>query len=346
MGKLYLDKDEARFLDNTIATWEKDELINADTGARLRESYNVKHFDWHRLAQYSFWIAMTSGVVAITSLVFDKSIMKMLQRLYDTPNFLISILTGLCAAFFYYFGQRQRLRYPQRTLSNEAAITAGVLFTAISLTFLGKSIDNGSGHYSILIFLSVFIYGTLAVFFRSRLLWIFALASLGIWFATETTYQSKGSYYFWGMNFALRFVVFGALLAVFSRFQNKVKALAPYARLSFVISLFYFFSSLWMLSIFGNLGSIVEWDKHKQITLFYWAILSTLIALGFMLYGLKKKDSVCREFGIAFLLINLYSRYFEYFWNITDKAPFFGLLALSFWFIGRKAESIWQLNKE
>lgn len=69
-----------------------------------------------------------------------------------------------------------------------------------------------------------------------------------------------------------------------------------------------------------------------------------MVSLGFMIYGLKGKDALAREFGITFLLINIYTRYVEYLWDITDKAVFFGVLAISFWLIGRKAEKIWNLR--
>jgi hypothetical protein len=84
--------------------------------------------------------------------------------------------------------------------------------------------------------------------------------------------------------------------------------------------------------------------KVKQADIFYWGIVSALVAAGFIIYGLKKKDTIAREFGITFLLINLYTRYFEYFWNMTDKTIFFGILAISFWLIGRKAEKIWNIE--
>ena len=44
------------------------------------------------------------------------------------------------------------------------------------------------------------------------------------------------------------------------------------------------------------------------------------------------------------MLINIYTRYFEYFWDVTDKALFFIILGLSFWLIGRKAEKIWNVE--
>lgn len=47
----------------------------------------------------------------------------------------------------------------------------------------------------------------------------------------------------------------------------------------------------------------------------------------------------------TFLGINLYTRFFELFWDNLHKTVFFGLQALSFWYIGSNAESIWNLGK-
>ena len=63
-----------------------------------------------------------------------------------------------------------------------------------------------------------------------------------------------------------------------------------------------------------------------------------------MFFGLKRNDTLAREFGITFLIIFLYTKYFEYFWNESNAAVFFSILAGSFWLIGRKAEKIWNLN--
>ena len=50
-------------------------------------------------------------------------------------------------------------------------------------------------------------------------------------------------------------------------------------------------------------------------------------------------------FGLIFLFINLYTRFFEYFWDSTHKAAFFAVLAVSFWFFGSRAETIWHFGK-
>ena len=60
-------------------------------------------------------------------------------------------------------------------------------------------------------------------------------------------------------------------------------------------------------------------------------------------WGLKTEDTVARGFGITFLLLNLYTRFFEYFWDNTHKALFFAILGISFWALGSYAERLWKL---
>jgi len=59
--KLNLDKQESEFLNESIKHWEKEHLIDGELAEKLRKSYEVKGFDWMRLAKYSFWIALFCG---------------------------------------------------------------------------------------------------------------------------------------------------------------------------------------------------------------------------------------------------------------------------------------------
>ena len=106
----------------------------------------------------------------------------------------------------------------------------------------------------------------------------------------------------------------------------------------------YLFIALWIMSIFGNYGGLDEWQKVKQIELFHWSILFAAAAIGAIYHGVKYDDAMTRGFGLTFIFINLYTKFFEYFWDGTHKAIFFAILALSFWYLGVKAEKIWQLS--
>mgnify|MGYP003576671600 FL=1 len=344
MGKLNLDKQEADFLNKVISHWESEDIVSQDKAEEMRSSFEIKQFDWRRLAQYSFWIALACGFIAFASLVIDDDILNLLKRLSDAPDIAISIISALAAAWLYYRGQKSKQQHPENVFSNEATVFIAVLFTASSIAFLGKALDNGSGHFSILFLFSVFVYGILAWRFKSRLIWAFALISLGSWFGTETGYQTDWKDYFLRMNYPLRFVFFGTLLTAFGYYLNRIKALQIFRNVTYIIGLIYLFGALWLLSIFGNFGNLEDWFKVKQGDIFYYGIISAVIAIAFILFGLKKKDEIAREFGITFLLVNIYTRYFEYMWDRTDKAIFFGILALSFWLIGRKAEKIWNIE--
>jgi len=342
--KLNIDKLESEFLNDTISHWEKEGMLSGEQGERLRSSYEVKGFDWMRLAKYSFWIALICGFIAFGSLIIDEDVINWLKKLYDTPDIVISIGSGIMAAFQFYLGRRRQKTHPEKVFSNEAIIFTGVLFTACCIAYLGKTFDNGFGHFSLLFLLSVLVYGILAWRMNSRLIWLFSLVSLGSWFGTETGYQTKWGFYFLGMNYPLRFVLFGLLLVAACYILRKRKWFSYFWELTYVVGLLYLFLSLWLLSIFGNYGSIDNWWNIKQISLFYWGIISAAVAAGFMAYGLKSKDVIAREFGITFLLIFIYTKYFEYFWDSTNRTLFFTILAISFWLIGRKAERTWNLR--
>ncbi len=344
MSKLNLDRQESEFLNRALKHWENERLIEPGLAEQLRGSYEVKGFDWMRLAKYSFWIALFCGAIAVGSLIIDDSVIRWLKQLYYTPDIVISILSGIAAAVLFLIGRRWEKRHPEKIFSNEAVIFTGILFTACCIAYLGKTFDNGSGHFSLLFLISVFVYGILAWRMDSRLIWLFTLISLGSWFGTETGYQTHWSGYFLGMNYPLRFVLFGFILVGSFHLLKSRQWFRRFWELTYVTGLLYLFMSLWLLSIFGNLGSIDTWWHIKQISLFYWGIISAVIAGGFLLYGLKTKEVISREFGITFLLIFIYTKYFEYFWEHTNKTLFFGILGISFWLIGRKAERIWNFR--
>lgn len=344
--KLNLDKQESDFLNNSIKHWENERLIDAGVAEKLRNSYQVKGFDWMRLAKYSFWIALFCGAIAVGSLVIDERLLAWLKSLYYTPDIVISIISGIIAAISFYFGSQWQRKFPEKVFSNEAIIFIGVLFTASCIAFMGKAIDNHSGHFSLLFLLSVFVYGVLAYRMRSSMIWLFALVSLGSWFGTETGYQTRWSYYFLGLNYPLRFVLFSMILVAACFILKNKRWFGFFWELTYVIGLLYLFISLWLLSIFGNYGSIDYWWHIKQISFFYWGIISAVVAGGFLMFGLRAKDAIAREFGITFLLVYIYTQYFEYFWDHTNKTLFFSILGASFWLIGRKAERIWNFSNK
>lgn len=101
---------------------------------------------------------------------------------------------------------------------------------------------------------------------------------------------------------------------------------------------FIFFAGLWMVSVFGNYGHLEEWAKVRQYKVILYAIIFGAFSILTLYYGIRHKDDAIRDTGIVTLLLNIYTRYFEYFWDNTNKGLFFLLLGLSFYMIGRWLE--------
>lgn len=325
-----------------IAYWEEEGLLHPGQKERLLESYQNKGFDWKRLAQYSFWIALSCLAFAFLSLLVEDQVRQWLERLYQTPDAVISLFCFGLAVFFYLWGWRQKKRHPARRFTNEAWMMLGVLATAIGLGYASQWVEKENGHYSLLFFVAVATYGFLGIRLQSKMIWLCCLISLGLWFAMETAFHSDWGWKFWGMNYPMRFTIFGTLLTLFAYFvQPRLRALQEMQGLTRATGLSYMLVALWLVSVFGNYSDWEKWLAVRQYQLFYWGLLSLGISAGLGYWGLKRKDPMLREFGIVFFMLNLYSRFFEYLWDTLNRTLFFSLLAISFWLLGRWAEKWW-----
>lgn len=342
---MQLSKKEAHTVENTINTWVADKVISPELSETLLSSYEVTNFDWKRVAKYSFWLAICSIIISLSAAIADEWLIALIKRIFIAPDIVKCASLALLSAGLYYLGIRKKRNNPEKIISNEAIFFLGVVTTAASIAVFGKVIDTGSGHFSLLLLLASIIYGLLGLWFPSKLVWIFSLLSLGSWIGAETGYASGWGSYYLGMNYPLRFVLFGLVLImvstyVFRQWNSRAEFVAP----SRAIGLLYLFIALWIMSIFGNYGDAESWQRAKQIELFHWSILFAAASIGSIYHGAKYDDGMTRGFGITFIFINLYTRFFEYFWDNTHKAVFFAILAISFWYLGSRAEKIWHLD--
>lgn len=96
---------------------------------------------------------------------------------------------------------------------------------------------------------------------------------------TETGYMSGWGSYYLGMNYPLRFVLFGGLMTVCA-LSLETHAIGQRFFLStLVMGLLYLFIALWIMSIFGNCGDMHSWERAKQSELFHWLILLDVAAM-------------------------------------------------------------------
>lgn len=347
MKKLDLNRQEKEIVEHALDFWRENQLLEHEKATELKSTIDERSFEWKVLARYAFWVALVSLIFSVVSLFADNTLEKFVQQFYATPNVVFCVFFAGIAILFYYWGFRNKKQYPEKAFSNETLMLAGSFATAACIGFLGQILDRDNYFFSLLFFLSIVIYGLLSVKLQSKLIWVFTLVALAIWFATETAYRSDWGWKFWGMNYPLRFTIFGIILTLCSVFvQPKFNSLKPFKSTSVVIGLLYSMIALWCLSIFGNYSDFDAWTQIRQYEILYWGILAILLSLGLAIYGLKRKDNVLRDIGFVFFLLNLYTRFVEYLWDNINRTIFFLILAVSFWAVGRWSEKIWKNKAE
>lgn len=338
-------KKEAGTVHTAIHGWADEGVITGEQAEKLHGAVQIISFDWRRLARYSFWGAIVCILISVGSVVADDALRKLLSALFNAPDIVKCLFFASVAVALYYVGVRRKRKHPEKRFSNEAFFFLGVMATAGAIAFLGVTLDTGSGHFSLLLLLAAILYGLLGIWFPSTLVWIFSLLSLASWLGAESGYMSGWGAYYLGMNFPLRFVLIGALFLLGCSLAARLGKGKLFLKSTRVMGYLYLFIALWIMSIFGNYGDMSSWYDVRQYELLHWSVLFGAAALGAIYYGIRHDDGVSRGFGITFLFLNLYTRFFEYFWDLTHKAIFFAVLALSFWALGTRAEKIWNVGR-
>jgi len=337
------DKKESVFLRKALLNWKEIKLLDEAQFQRLNSDIEENAFDWGRLAKYCMWVSVICIFIAVSAFLADEALVAFIRKIFNAPHLVKCLGFSALATGSFWWGIKRKSEMPENTYSNEALLFLGVVATAAAIYELGRVFDNGSGHFSILLLLSFFVYGILGFLFSSNLIWLFSIFSLGSWFGTETGYASGWGAYYLGMNYPLRFVFFGtALVGVALRLETVAKFKNLF-KTTLVMGLLYLFVALWTMSIFGNYNDLELWNHTGHLELFLWSLLMAIASGAAIFHGLKYGSRITKGFGITFLMINLYTRYFEYFWNTMHKAIFFGILGVSFWFLGARAERLWKI---
>ncbi|MCE6990935.1 hypothetical protein [Dyadobacter sp. CY323] len=333
-----LDKKEAEVVGKAIQFWQDKNKISKELADELRGSYELRNSNADAIAIYALISAISCGLLAFGALVIDEKWIELLRKQWGFSENIVGIIFTLIAAVFIFLAKRRKVKLPDARASNEAYNITIILTVAIAITYWTRSLASPESNYAIPLLIATFAYGAISVLLHSTLLWTVAILSFAGWWGAQTYYWSHGSYRFWGMNYPLRMTVFGLAIWGLSWVVNRTKALQFLHEVTYSIGLFLFLVAAWTLSMFGNYDDLSGWTALKQSYFWYWALGFTVMLAGLLYYAFQNKLETLRDLTLVFFLLNIYTRYFEYFWDRTNKGIFFALLALSFWFVGKKAE--------
>ena len=330
-----LEKKEKELVETTITEWENNQLLTKEKADELRSTLVIKKVNG-QIAQYFFIIAIACTLLAFGAIFIDDKLLEKIKQYFDIGNMVIAGGCTLISIFWFVYLSKKR-----KTLNSlvfEVYMVLGGLVVVSGLVYYCKDLGFGPQYTGLLAATTIIIL-SLGMFFKSRALWLAGILAVMGWYGSFAEWQQNEHNLFLGMNYPMRFTVFGVLVIGLGFLQNKIQALKFAHRQTYVIGLLIFFTGLWGVSIFGNYGHYEDWLQVRQVQVIGYSIVLAIISIAALILGIRHNDDITRDFGIIFILLNLYSRYFEFFWNTTNKGIFFIVLAVSFAVIG------WQIEK-
>ncbi len=340
---ILLTRRQARLAARLIERWQHTGALSPETADRLRTRYTVAAFDWQGLARIAVITAAVCFVIAVASIFADAWLRALIARYLDDAVVRTASL-AVAAIALYAWAWLRRRRHPDKPITTEGLLFLAVVATAGALWSLGEALALADDAHRHLVLAAALAYAGLGIWMPSSLVWVFALLSLGGWMGAATGYASGWGAYYLGMNYPLRFVLFGgALIAASAAFARlPAPRLNRLARPTLAMGLLYLFLALWILSIFGNTGDLLIWQLASPAALLAWSVAFAAAAVAAIGHGLRGDDRMTLGFGLTFLAINLYTKYFEYFWDHLHKALFFAVLGASLWALGALAQRLWR----
>ena len=313
-----------------ITDWENVGLISSGQAGLLHQRYDPAPF---RGAIFLKWLGMFAiFMLGMSFLGFIGTVLASFSPLFST------LCLMAVSALVMYFGARLASDKTQKhPFTGQALLTIGLigLYASLSSIYLVSGGDKYSNVYGG--FMLITSVAALFTAYHFHLRWPLLIALLMFFhgIGSMSEYWGQGAYFLSVQDPRSMSVV--ALLTIIlgywheheletTKFQNHI----GFGSLYLIFGLLYFNLSLWILSL----------DFYKaQGAPLLWVLLFTIGGIAQIVAGARLKDSRYTGFGIVFLGINLYTRFYEYFWDSMSRAAFFtlaGIAALALAFVFEK----------
>jgi uncharacterized membrane protein len=303
-----------------ITDWENVGLISAEQAGLLHQRYDPVPF---RGAIFLKWL----GIFAISML--GMSLLGFIGTVLASFSPLFSTLCLMAvSSLVMYFGARLAADQAQKhPFTGQALLTIGLigLYASLSAIYLvngGATYSNVYGWFMLITSVAAFFT---AYHFHLRWPLVIALLMFFHGIGSMSEYWGQGAYFLSVQDPRSMSVV--ALLTIFLGYWHeheleaaKLQYCIGFGSLYLIFGLLYFNLSLWILSL--------DFFAARDEPLL-WVLMFTLGGIAQIVAGARLKDSRFTGFGIVFLGINLYTRFYEYFWDSMSKAAFFTLAGIA-----------------
>lgn len=291
-------------------------LLSTDQVLQLKARYPTTAWDFMALVRA---FSVLGALAAVSGLVI------LIREHLDW--WLVSESALSLAAVGFLVGHWLRFR-KSLSVTGELLQLIGCMAAQGLLTVLAiRDIEAGSS-LPVLMALETLVSVVLAYTVASRLVLWYACINVFCWFGGQTGYVSGWGAYWLGMTYPIRFLAAGAGALLLSWLHVKVVRgrWAVFSRVYAHFGLLVINLALWFLSLFGYYEDLdIRWSGTQGERLLF-SLLWAAVATGSVFAGAKLGVRLLRGYGLTFLIINLYTFYFQFVVARTGDAWFVHLL--------------------
>ncbi len=302
-------------LAQEVTDWENTGLINAEQAALLHQRFDPSPF---KGTLFLKWLGLFAVfMLAMSFLGFLGTILASFSPLFSTLCLMV-VSYGVM-----HFGAKlasdQQQKHP---FTGQALLTVGLvgIYASLVAIYLINDGKDMRGLFGVFLLVTSAVAFFVAYYFRLRWPLLIALLMFFHGVGSFSEYWGHGSYFLDIQDPKLMSVV--ALLAIVWGYvheseleADRFKRCIGFGHLYLIFGILYFNLSLWILSL-------------EYVHNIVWIGLFTAGCIAQIIVGARLKDSRFTGFGIVFLSIDLYTRFYEYFWDELSKAMFFSLAGL------------------
>jgi len=304
-----------RVIQRELRDLRREGVLDEQTYAALCQRYPITHWDWLSLGR---WLLVFGAISVATGLLILG---------HELFEFTLVKLAWVLAAITFgtIYAGRQLKRRDLNWSARSVELTGGI--SLIGLTFtLGAIYSTGSGNWPALLLIDLLLLLPLAYLLSNVLILVLAVVVFFSWFGGFTGYISGWGAYYFGMNYPLRFLLAGLVIAFIGISHRHLEPLRftrwqGWGKVYISAGIFFAEMALWLLSLFGNF-EIGSFHHDSAAILLLFNLLWGGGNLGLLWLGKQVELRMARGYAITFLIIQGYTLYF---WHVAGElGPIFG----------------------
>ncbi|HET6844606.1 MAG TPA: hypothetical protein VFK06_23405 [Candidatus Angelobacter sp.] len=313
------------------------EILTTQQRQNIGERYPTAPWDILVLAR---WFTILGAVTAGTgTVVFAKEYVNALRL----GEFGLALATAGFIFLGRYAAQKRAL------VKTGAALEMAGGFALQGLTFLlAIDFSSGSKNWPALIGTQTVLLAALAYLLKNRLVLTHAAVCFFIFFGGETGYLSGWGAYWMDMTYPVRYLAAGFVFLVIA-WLHATQMKDEYQGFSRVyghLGLLIINLALWFLALFGYFEQ-ATWSNNSGERIAFSALWALVSVLSLWLAG-TLGQRILRSYGMTFLVINVYTFYFQFVAYHSPEAWFLHLLLIggSLVWLGFTLERYWRQNAD